>query len=1096
MAMTSTGWRLPSAPTSRTSSSAKITASFLNIPAEAQREIVAHCSQSDLICLALVSRRCHELASAQLYRNFHIIFPDEDDINFDSPIDGLAGGLDTFTTSEHNYARYLKDISMDTLSSGRKGEQSYQLYLYKASCGKFLNTLLLLTLKRARSLESFRWNIRIELSRPVYAQLHENETLKKLHIRMQAGGSYYTPPPPLPASTALHQNSQTSQSVGHFSLTTQPAPSSSTNANSSSSSPPLGIPPALLPHSSKKLRPKSKGNRSVHPPTLSGFKNLSSLSVLDIDDLDIVEELQICVKKSFSTLKSLQLSLSCTLAQRARKSTHDSDADDSDSEDDLQDDPQSNNAIDYNGTGPEKAFRAQEERKLQELILARIFDIKEEPQLVEKSPLHLVVSSRSPKPDDNSNANPEPTTTGSESRADDPRVLFLESLKSATTRLMTSLNGSRDFSVSQREALEMIERAARKYVDSEPKPAEAKTDVDSTTAKEGQASTSNQLGEKVDDEAMPENEDDGCLVKEMPEGVSASRPSPISSDPVEKIPTERARFFPPRAKLQLSPEDIDIEHLETIQDHLDDFQDQQQQPADEAMACSPAGAAAATTTTTTTTATPLTQRQGLNQATTKLVTDCADHDDAVVGEMIMEEFSVNASSPHDDDDKNSGLGTVKVERDAITAKLVQLHRLVRGIGRRVLEIRHERSNRRRSILDSALDSELTVLNSSAVEASNEIRILEDEIEALGEIPMKRSRRDMDRDMDSSTRQSIEAYKRKTRGMSIESLKICLIPVKASVLSRAIDIACIRELSLINIGNQAPIWTMLAEEQKNRPLGLRSVYTDHVSAAFLACMAQLPVLDELFMLERGPKHRPESFAPRSVISMDQIRRLVLKKHMPTLKRLMIKDEYHCPTWDANDKTMILICTQGVQLEELALSMNIQAVHAFMQYFSGLVNLRAINILHFKNNDTCVWVMRELLRFIVDNLSHHAQLKLEWIATEDERVDRVIRPCGTSSEPSLSSLSSSQAPLKRSKDKGKGKAHVFSSPIAGNGNGNVASTQYPVLPTEVVDTDSDGDDGDDDDSDSGSRLRFKTIGPLQFYDVWGVKIFEKEIRMGTL
>lgn len=117
---------------------------------------LVQCSQSDLICLALVSRHFHELASAQLYRNFHIIFPDDDDLNFDSPIDGLAGGLDTFTTSNYDYAKHLRDLSMDTLSAGIKGECCYQSYLYSASCGKFFNTLLHLTLKKARSLEVFR----------------------------------------------------------------------------------------------------------------------------------------------------------------------------------------------------------------------------------------------------------------------------------------------------------------------------------------------------------------------------------------------------------------------------------------------------------------------------------------------------------------------------------------------------------------------------------------------------------------------------------------------------------------------------------------------------------------------------------------------------------------------------------------------------------------------------------------------------------------------------------------------------------------------------------------------------------------------------
>lgn len=161
-------------------------------------------------------------------------------------------------------------------------------------------------------------------------------------------------------------------------------------------------------------------------------------------------------------------------------------------------------------------------------------------------------------------------------------------------------------------------------------------------------------------------------------------------------------------------------------------------------------------------------------------------------------------------------------------------------------------------------------------------------------------------------------------MSIQTLKICLVPVKASVLSQAIDVTCIKELTLLNVGNQAPIWSMLTKELKKGPIALRSVFTDHVSASFLTCMAKLPQLDDLLMLERGLRHKPESFAPRTATSINQIRRLVLKRHMPTLKRLMIKDDHNYSTWDANEKTMILICTRGVQLEELAVSLNIKAL----------------------------------------------------------------------------------------------------------------------------------------------------------------------------
>ena len=130
---------------------------FMDLPPETQKEIFTHCSQGDLICLSLVSRHFRDLAAAQLYRNFHIVFPDEDDPAFDSPIDGLAGGLDTFVTSDYDYAKHLKDISLDTLSAGDKAETAYKPYLYNVSCGKFMNTLLLLTLRKARALESFKY---------------------------------------------------------------------------------------------------------------------------------------------------------------------------------------------------------------------------------------------------------------------------------------------------------------------------------------------------------------------------------------------------------------------------------------------------------------------------------------------------------------------------------------------------------------------------------------------------------------------------------------------------------------------------------------------------------------------------------------------------------------------------------------------------------------------------------------------------------------------------------------------------------------------------------------------------------------------------
>lgn len=127
------------------------------------------------------------------------------------------------------------------------------------------------------------------------------------------------------------------------------------------------------------------------------------------------------------------------------------------------------------------------------------------------------------------------------------------------------------------------------------------------------------------------------------------------------------------------------------------------------------------------------------------------------------------------------------------------------------------------------------------------------------------------------------------------------------------------------------------------------------------------------------------------------------------------------------------------------------------------------------------MREILKFIVDNLSHNPELKLEWIAMEDERVDRVLRP-------SEGSEAEADEPVKKTSS---GKAKVNTPPLPPPGIG--FSDHFPALPVDGLDSES---ESETDDFDSGTRLRFKTVGPLQFYDVWGVRIFDKEIRSGRL
>jgi hypothetical protein len=146
----------PPAQADPASASTNSPLSLAGLPREIQAEIMRHCEKRDLVCVALVSKHFHELASAELYREFHIIFPDEENPQFDGPVDALASALDTFATSDYNYPRNMRKLVMDTLYMGDKAAVAYGPYLSNLSCGKFMNTLLVITLRKAHALETFK----------------------------------------------------------------------------------------------------------------------------------------------------------------------------------------------------------------------------------------------------------------------------------------------------------------------------------------------------------------------------------------------------------------------------------------------------------------------------------------------------------------------------------------------------------------------------------------------------------------------------------------------------------------------------------------------------------------------------------------------------------------------------------------------------------------------------------------------------------------------------------------------------------------------------------------------------------------------------
>lgn len=151
---------------------------------------------------------------------------------------------------------------------------------------------------------------------------------------------------------------------------------------------------------------------------------------------------------------------------------------------------------------------------------------------------------------------------------------------------------------------------------------------------------------------------------------------------------------------------------------------------------------------------------------------------------------------------------------------------------------------------------------------------------------------------------------------------------------------------------------------------------------------------------------------------------------------------------------------------------------MRKMAKLVKLRALHIVSLRNDDTCVWVLREAKEFLLDNLSHHPEMKLEWVSIdEDDKVDRILMPSEL--------LAESKKRKKAKKDKGKQKASDL--PISG------ATSSFPVFPPlDSCDADTDSDEDDEEEL----ATSVERVSGVRFYDVWDVRIFKKEVVYGRL
>jgi hypothetical protein len=172
-----------------------------------------------------------------------------------------------------------------------------------------------------------------------------------------------------------------------------------------------------------------------------------------------------------------------------------------------------------------------------------------------------------------------------------------------------------------------------------------------------------------------------------------------------------------------------------------------------------------------------------------------------------------------------------------------------------------------------------------------------------------------RSREERARETMEEYLLMTHGFSIEKLVIYLIPVKASVLARAIDLTCLTSLMLLSVGPQGAFW-MLMNSQLEAGLifKLKTIYTDDVSLAFLTFLSSSSGLENLFMLTRNKKEY-DCTTSKVPASLDDIRTLALRTHATTLKRLMINNNM-TEDWNLDAKCIRLLAAKAKNLKELS------------------------------------------------------------------------------------------------------------------------------------------------------------------------------------
>lgn len=1092
----------PSGPSRRSKGKSKVVDRpegrlyLLDLPLETQKQIIAQVSRKDLFLFQRVSPHFLSLASAEIYRHLDLKITNSGDEENGATSSHAAEALQTICASEHDYGQHIKSLrlgvnedSIEYMPSRLHIPQdpflmTRLLWDSKSDSSKFLNTALLLVARKLRILETFQWDAPIEISGAVYQALHKIQSLRCLRVRLDISPSpklMIRPGPSPPNPSLAMQQAMQAQMQNQAPLTTAlpshfvpppPGPASAPN--------PYPIHAAKINNIKRKKAGGSGGfNYWANGRAFSGFKSLHTLTLVGLSNHDCLSEIAECIKASSASLKCLTLSLSTELARKSRKPVPLNNPELDDPSDTEMDDEDELSQLPQPPTGASQAATTtneadiRKEKLAQESILAKVFDLQSVSAEGKKLEKTLSLSGGQLQEEEDSQQSikavnqlmkslmDSPLAAGSDATSLEIRLHHLRMIKAAAERYISNQETQKKLLAEQ---IKPPTPSMKKILSKPLNP----------LASGFKPSSNNKGPSVVDHDFEPLSSPTspyfdlgtGSTGTPKPFPPNGSFPSLDQSTMLSYLPGNSSSksagsqsYTSPyvagaySASLNNLPPSFSYEHSNHS---TTGFVSPPVYPSPLQASSSGTWAVTSSNKDTLASTNKYVSNVGQNQKTKQ--------------KPAKKLPPAKKGYPFSSEDESEG--TVKTPPSAPQPFFAASADTEALEGSMDIDMEHPDED----TTDLGEDQEIIAGSEGSEETATPRKRAKVGLVETGSSSNAANQRPNPLTEDSATSamssdEAMQAYIRATHGLQLEELSLEWVPLKASIVARALDLSVLKRLTLLEVGPQDAFWTLLVRLQSATKIAaFKSIHTDNVSLPFVRFLATFEGLEELFMLERNKKQAADT-EPESTLTILAIRKGALRRHMPTLQRLSLRNERN-EHWDIDPKTLRCLALKGTKLRELACSLSLKTYHVLMQLLPHLKSLHALHIIVLRTTDRSNQLPNESISFAVDNLSHCPDMKLRYIAIMNHVIALETKP-----DQFRRHL---KAVMDRRKDKkGKGKAPADTS---------------SGLFIQATD-DSGSDEVDDILADMGAgetKLKFST----RFADVKDMKIFSKEVRGGKL